>query len=154
MLFNIPLSNMTKEKLQDKCRGSLVGGAIGDALGYPVEFVYSFEEIRAKYGDNGIVEYDMSYPWLDEKFDEALFSDDTQMTLYTAEGLLEAERSGKPIIPTICNAYLAWYGHQVSKKVRISYDSELSTIDELNQRRAPGNTCLSAYFPSIMVKTQ
>lgn len=135
---------MTKEKLQDKCRGSLVGGAIGDALGYPVEFVYSFEEIRAKYGDNGIVEYDMSYPWLDEKFDEALFSDDTQMTLYTAEGLLEAERSGKPIIPTICNAYLAWYGHQVSKKVRISYDSELSTIDELNQRRAPGNTCLSA----------
>lgn len=135
---------MTKEKLQDKCRGSLVGGAIGDALGYPVEFVYSFEEIRAKYGDNGIVGYDMSYPWLDEKFDEALFSDDTQMTLYTAEGLLEAERSGKPIIPTICNAYLAWFGHQAGKKVKISYDSELSKIDELNQRRAPGNTCLAA----------
>lgn len=61
---------MQTNNLQDKCRGSLVGGAIGDALGYPVEFVNSFEEIKAKYGDNGIVEYDMSYPWLDEKLDK------------------------------------------------------------------------------------
>ncbi|MDE6100041.1 MAG: ADP-ribosylglycohydrolase family protein, partial [Paramuribaculum sp.] len=44
---------MTKEELQDKIRGSLVGGAVGDALGYPVEFVCSFEEIRAKYGRDG-----------------------------------------------------------------------------------------------------
>lgn len=135
---------MHTSNLQDKCRGSLVGGAIGDALGYPVEFVNSFEEIKAKYGDNGIVEYDMSYPWLDEKLDKVLFSDDTQMTLYTIEGLFEAERSGRPIVPTICNAYLAWFGHQVGKKVKISYDSKLSRIEELNQRRAPGNTCLSA----------
>lgn len=132
------------DNIQDKCRGSLIGRAIGDALGYPVEFVNSFEEIKAKYGDNGIVEYDMSYPCLDEKLDKALFSDDTQMTLYTAEGLLEAERSRRSIVPTICNAYLAWFGHQVGKKVKISYDSKLSRIKELNQRRAPGNTCLSA----------
>lgn len=137
---------MQTNNLQDKCRGSLIGGAIGDALGYPVEFVNSFREIQAEYGERGITEYNMSYPWLDDSLRhyKALFSDDTQMTLYTAEGLLEAERSGRPLVPTICNAYLAWYGHQVSKKVRISYDSELSKIDELNQRRAPGNTCLSA----------
>lgn len=137
---------MQTNNLQDKCRGSLIGGAIGDALGYPVEFVNSFREIQAEYGERGITEYDMSYPWLDDSLRhyKALFSDDTQMTLYTAEGLLEAERSGRPLVPTICNAYLAWYGRQVSKKVRISYDSELSKIDELNQRRAPGNTCLSA----------
>lgn len=135
---------MTTEQLQDKCRGSLVGGAIGDAFGYPVEFVYSFEEIRYRYGEEGVTAYDLSYPWLDEKFDKALFSDDTQMTLYTAEGLLEAERSGKEIVPTICNAYLAWYGHQIGRKVKISYESGLSKIKELNQRRAPGNTCLSA----------
>ena len=65
---------ITMENLRDKCRGSLIGGAIGDAFGYPVEFVGSFDEIRARYGDNGITEYDMSYPWLDEKFDKALFS--------------------------------------------------------------------------------
>lgn len=132
--------------LQDKCRGSLIGGAIGDAFGYPVEFVYSFEEIQAKYGENGIAEYDTNYPWLGGKVHKALFSDDTQMTLYTAEGLLEAERSGKPIVPMICNAYLAWFGHQTGRRVKIAYDSELAKIDELNQRRAPGNTCLSALF--------
>lgn len=137
---------MTKEQLLDKCRGLLIGGAVGDALGYPVEFVYSFEEIRRKYGDDGITEYDMSYLWLEESFhqNKALFSDDTQMTLYTAEGLLEAERSGKQIVPTVVYAYLAWFSGQVGKNVKISYDSKLSKIDELNQRRAPGNTCLSA----------
>lgn len=137
---------MDVSKIQDKCRGSLVGGAIGDAFGYPVEFIYSFEEIRAKYGEDGIIGYDLSYPWLDDylRHYRALFSDDTQMTLYTAEGIVESARNGKPLMPTICNAYIAWYGHQIGKKVRISYDSQLTKIDELNQRRAPGNTCLSA----------
>ncbi|MDE7349539.1 MAG: ADP-ribosylglycohydrolase family protein [Muribaculaceae bacterium] len=135
---------MTTDQLKDKCRGSLIGGAIGDAFGYPVEFVNSFEEIRASYGENGVEEYDLSYLWLEEKFDKALVSDDTQMTLYTAEGLLEAERNGKPLLPTICNAYLAWCGHQVGKKYKISYTSKLAQIDELNHRRAPGRTCLSA----------
>ncbi len=135
---------MDTNKLQDKCRGSLVGGAIGDAFGYPVEFVNSFEEIRARFGDNGIEEYDLSYPWLKDKFVMAPVSDDTQMTLYTAEGLIEAERNGNPLLPTICNAYLAWCGHQIGKKYKISYNSTLSKIDELNQRRAAGRTCLSS----------
>lgn len=40
---------MTTNRLQDKCRGSLVGGAVGDALGYAVEFA-SLDAIRRKYG--------------------------------------------------------------------------------------------------------
>lgn len=82
---------MTTTRFQDKCRGSLVGGAIGDAFGYPLEFVSSFEVIRAKYDDNGLTRYDLSYPWLEEKYNVALLSDDTQMTLYTAEGLIESQ---------------------------------------------------------------
>lgn len=135
---------MDKQQLQNKIRGSITGGAIGDALGYPIEFVYSFNDICARYGKEGITEFDMSYPWLESEEKKALFSDDTQMTLYTAEGLLEAERNGKPIAPTVCNAYLAWYAHQAGRKVKISYQSKLSEIEELNQNRAPGNTCLSA----------
>lgn len=135
---------MNKQQLQNKIRGSITGGAIGDALGYPIEFVYSFNDICARYGKEGITEFDMSYPWLESEEKKALFSDDTQMTLYTAEGLLEAERNGKPIAPTVCNAYLAWYAHQAGRKVKISYQSKLSEIEELNQNRAPGNTCLSA----------
>ena len=135
---------MDKQQLQNKIRGSITGGAIGDALGYPIEFVYSFNDICARYGKEGITDFDMSYPWLESEEKKALFSDDTQMTLYTAEGLLEAERNGKPIAPTVCNAYLAWYAHQAGRKVKISYQSKLSKIEELNQNRAPGNTCLSA----------
>lgn len=135
---------MDKQQLQNKIRGSITGGAVGDALGYPVEFVYSFNDICARYGKEGITDFDMSYPWLESEEKKALFSDDTQMTLYTAEGLLEAERNGKPIAPTVCNAYLAWYAHQAGRKVKISYQSKLSEIEELNQNRAPGNTCLSA----------
>ena len=135
---------MDKQQLQNKIRGSITGGAIGDALGYPVEFVYSFNDICARYGKEGITYFDMSYPWLESEEKKALFSDDTQMTLYTVEGLLEAERNGKPIAPTVCNAYLAWYAHQAGRKVKISYQSKLSEIEELNQNRAPGNTCLSA----------
>lgn len=139
---------MTKEQIQNKCRGSLVGGAVGDALGYPVEFVYSFDEIRFKYGEAGISGYDKSYPWLDEhlRHHKALFSDDTQMTLYTAEGLLVAEKNGWEIIPTICNAYVAWFGHQVGKTVKTSYESQLAKIKELNQRRAPGTTCCTSLY--------
>ena len=36
---------MNENTLQDRIRGSLIGGAIGDALGYPVEFIYSFKEM-------------------------------------------------------------------------------------------------------------
>ncbi len=109
---------MITNRLQDKCQGSLVGGAIGDAFGYPVEFVNSFEGIRIKYGEEGVTEYDKSYPWLDEylRYYKALFSDDTQMTLYTAEGLIESAKRGIPLMPTICNAYIAWYGPQVGRK--------------------------------------
>ena len=139
---------MTTEQLKDKCRGSLVGGAVGDALGYPVEFIDSFNEIRTKYGENGLTEYDISYTWPDTDVSNryALVSDDTQMTLYPAEGLLEAIRKDKPIVPMICNAYLVWFGNQVGKKVKVSYKSTMSQIKRLNQRRAPGNTCLTSLF--------
>ena len=68
----------------DKFRGCLIGGAAGDALGYAVEFK-SEDEIFSEYGKDGITEYDLI---LDD--DVAEISDDTQMTLFTAEGMLLA----------------------------------------------------------------
>lgn len=130
--------------IMDRCRGSLVGGAVGDALGYPVEFIFSFDEICKKYGENGISGYDLCHPWVDGQDGVAIVSDDTQMTLYTAEALVEAHKSGLPLLPLVCNAYLAWFGRQTGKAVKISYESKLVHVDELNQRRAPGNTCISA----------
>ena len=45
---------MDKNKQLDKIRGSLVGGAVGDALGYPVEFIGSYMGIKQKYGEHTI----------------------------------------------------------------------------------------------------
>lgn len=137
---------MRQEILQDKIRGSIVGGACGDALGYTIEFVGAYREIVARYGDGGITEYDTRHTWLGDvsTADTALVSDDTQMTLYTAEGLFEAEKSGRDPIPAIAEAYLLWFAGQTGIEVNVAYDSELSRINELNRRRAPGNTCLSA----------
>ena len=42
---------MKDNEQKDRVRGSLIGGAIGDALGFPVEFIYSYEEIQKRYGE-------------------------------------------------------------------------------------------------------
>ena len=44
-------------KIKDKYRGCLIGGAVGDALGYAVEFS-SENSIFSVYGKSGITEYD------------------------------------------------------------------------------------------------
>ena len=48
---------MDNSIINDRIRGSLIGGAIGDALGYPVEFL-SWSNIQNKYGLTGITRYD------------------------------------------------------------------------------------------------
>ena len=132
--------------LQDRIRGSLVGGAIGDALGYPVEFIYSFEEIQARYGERGITRLDTYQHWLgeEEQTGKAVVSDDTQMTLYTANGLLNAMAQNIPLKQGICSAYVEWYLTQVGEKSDNYKDCWISEIPELNARRAPGNTCMSS----------
>lgn len=122
--------------LQDKCRGSLVGGAIGDALGYTVEF-FSLDNIKKRYGETGITEYELN------KNGVAEFSDDTQMSLFTAEGLLSAISKGRDIGSSIRAAYEHWYATQT----RVSYplgDSWLTNVSSLYSERAPGMTCMSA----------
>lgn len=131
---------MTKEQLQNKCRGSLIGGAVGDALGYAVEFS-SLNAIRRKYGENGIVSYSLNADGIAE------FSDDTQMSLFTAEGLLGAVAEGKTfekdVVPYISNAYEHWYYTQDGAPMKMR-KSWLTHVKPLWSRRAPGNTCMSA----------
>lgn len=120
--------------MADRARGCLVGGAIGDTLGYAVEFTTSHSDICRKYGPGGITEYAAG----------AHLSDDTQMTLYTAEGILESRLSGTELIDAVKEAYLAWLGPQIGVRIKPKYTSSLLEIGKLNQRRAPGITCLTA----------
>ena len=138
------------KKQQDKMRGSLVGGAVGDALGYPVEFIYSYEDIQWRYGENGITRLDASHWWIkdkDKRIDlgnKAWISDDTQMTLFTACGILNAKAQGKAPKYAICDAYIEWLYTQIDwRSIRYS-DCWINSIPELNKRRAPGHTCIDA----------
>lgn len=121
--------------MNDKIYGSLLGGAMGDALGYAVEFM-SYPGIVARYGEKGITAYELH----DGK---ALISDDTQMTLFTAEGLLKAKQSGKPVLSCVYSSYINWL-HTQGGTNRFEKDSYLLAYPDLFARRAPGNTCLNA----------
>ena len=131
---------METYSLQDRIRGSLIGGAVGDALGYAVEFVYSYADIVKKYGDCGITRYDTS-----RGMGVAQISDDTQMTLFTACGLLNACKTGKEYAPSICAAYIEWMFPQIGKWKKKKYENSwIGKLPEVQARRAPGRTCISA----------
>ncbi|MBO5871476.1 MAG: ADP-ribosylglycohydrolase family protein [Bacteroidaceae bacterium] len=134
---------MNQDKIKDRVRGSIIGGAIGDALGYPVEFIYSFEGIQKRYGENGITRLDTSQWWTETNTGKAVISDDTQMTLFTAMGLLNTKANGMAPVPSICNAYIEWlYTQNRFYKKRLK-SCWISDLPELNVRRAPGLTCIS-----------
>ena len=97
--------------LQDRIRGSLVGGAVGDALGYPVEFFKSFQEIQQMFGPQGVTRLETYQHWLEpeEQCGKAVISDDTQMTLFTANGLLNARQQKQEPKYAICSAYIQWF---------------------------------------------
>lgn len=136
---------LTINTLQDRIRGSLIGGAIGDALGYPVEFM-GVGRIQAEYGQRGITRLNTQQFWVgdDKQSGKAVVSDDTQMTLFTAVGLLNAKRLDVEMKYGICRAYIEWYLTQTGKKSNKYNDCWISGVPELNARRAPGNTCMSA----------
>lgn len=128
-----------------KFKGCLIGGAVGDALGYAVEFLPA-GSIFKKYGENGITEYELRHG-------VAEISDDTQMTLFTATGLLVGTTRGmtRGIMGDYAECYIAysyrdWYRTQTEKyPLPEEYHySWLVNVPEMFSRRAPGNTCLSA----------
>ena len=137
-----------EEKL-DQIRGCMFGGAVGDALGYPVEF-QSASQIAQHYPSGRIEAYD-----LDFETGTALISDDTQMSLFTANGLLVQDTrlrmrgiGGEPRY-CVMRAYEDWYDTQTTGYERYfasgtEHVSWLMDVPEIWNRRAPGMTCLNA----------
>src|SRR4051794_2893448 len=91
---------------RERVVGCLLAGAVGDALGAAIEFD-TLDEIRSQYGPVGLTTYAPCYGRI------GAFTDDTQMTLFTAEGLLRAaarlEDRGIVNVPWIVSrAYARW----------------------------------------------
>jgi ADP-ribosyl-[dinitrogen reductase] hydrolase len=127
-----------------RCRGCIVGLAVGDAFGAPVEFK-TRDEILAAFPPNGIGSLE---PW--RRFAAGSYTDDTQMSIATARGIQDwraatrwrAPRAGASLAGSdgaggrtpdlgalrlaIWERYLEWH-------------RSLDWVD-----RAPGDTCMAA----------
>lgn len=128
--------------------GCIVGGSIGDAIGAPTEFI-DLNSIISKYGSTGVNDY-VEFP--DGKGE---ITDDTQMLLFTAEGLLRSlHRTNITGVwgdySQICyQSYLRWlstqsdwYADDATKNIQLN--GWLIKERFLFRRRGPGNTCLTA----------
>lgn len=141
-----PADRTTRERYAARVRGCLLGGAIGDALGAPVEF-WSASQIRAGAGPDGVREYlpidDGEGPL------HGRITDDTQMTLFTVEGLIRASiRQDRGIgftVGVVHSAYDRWLDTQLLPGPPSGAPTGwLAQQRWLYARRAPGTTCLDA----------
>ena len=140
--------------VQDRIRGCLLGGAIGDALGGPVEF-WSYSDIHERCGDRGV--RDFLPATYGSTRGVGLITDDTQMTLFTVEGIIRAVvrikgRGIGSVHGPMQHAYQRWYTTQTfMAPPEVTDEQDPNFVDGwlghqqwLYSRRAPGNTCMTA----------
>jgi ADP-ribosylglycohydrolase len=129
----------------------MLGGATGDALGFLIEFD-NWETIRKKFGPYGL----RTVLKLDSNGRRGVISDDTQMALFTADGLLWADHDELQPQEGMYRSYMRWYYTQTEHIVRPEqaqwmkqqpheqyWNYDLMNDKDLFVRRAPGMTCLS-----------
>ncbi len=127
--------------------GCVLGGALGDAFGYAIEFDH-WDAICRQHGPRGLRE-----PVLQRG--QLVVSDDTQMTLFTLEAMavalpgqlpaLYGETLMRPFQAACRRAYLRWGITQgIHPSLKDADEATLHFSPTLRQLRAPGNTCLSA----------
>lgn len=103
----------------DRFLGCMYGLAIGDALGFPVEF-FDLEEIKRQRGSQGVQDFE---PYCGLK--AGTYTDDTEMSLAVARGLLKTQdvKATEIVIEDICKEFIEWGKN-------------------CNLCRSPGKTCL------------
>jgi ADP-ribosylglycohydrolase len=142
----VEMDRSWRERYRSRVRGCLLGGAVGDALGAPVEFL-SLPRIREEYGPEGLTD-------LVRVAGPARITDDTQMTLFTAEGLIRAsvrwDRGVCHPPSVVYRAYLRWLDTQQRPAPPPDPDGWLAAQSWLYARRAPGNACLSGLRAGCM----
>lgn len=92
-------------KLECKCKGAILGAAIGDALGRITEFLDTTDEIKYYYDSQGLTSLDQfkKTDWINGK---ALYTDDTVMAKILLEDALHAKKNN------LCpNTLISNYAH-------------------------------------------
>jgi ADP-ribosylglycohydrolase len=122
----------------------MLGGAVGDALGAPVEFS-SRAEILRRYGADGVTGY------VEFGDGTGAITDDTQMTLFTADALIRDTLFWhcNGIIATrsqLYQAYSRWMitqGYDRPDPHKLLRNGYLLSCKELYSLRSPGISCIS-----------
>ncbi len=133
--------NPEKSEYVKKHVDCLIGGALGDALGRPVERVRT-PKLYHQYGPNGI--QDMATVGL-----KARITDDTQMTIFTTDGLIKSIlKNGKDKMPDmniIYDSYQDWYKTQTEDAPKnCKKNGATNQIKDLYSPVGPGRTCLAS----------
>ncbi len=136
----------------DRIHEAIVAGAVGDALGWPTEFMRRHE--IDEYGWNGGVRAFVSP-------DGGVITDDTQMLLFTAEAMVRARTyqrstgSYGAILSCAFSSYIRWAQTQSIRRTDVATDQRWTHLadtepsfllgdERLHIRRAPGNTCMAS----------
>ena len=117
---------IVRDPALNRLAGTVLGGAIGDAMGHPTEFIRSFRAIRERFGESGVTGYELYWERDGRRF--APYTDDTQMAEVVLRSLLVAHAEDLDLDATMrimAGGFVEWRrrpqgGH-----------------------RAPGNACMS-----------
>lgn len=105
--------------------GTVLGAAIGDAMGHPTEFM-SMSAIHARWGDQGVQGFELYWNHGETRF--APYTDDTQMAEAVLVSLLESREHDEDLdaaMQRMARHFVHWASHPQGG------------------HRAPGNACLS-----------
>ena len=91
---------------EERFKGAMLGSAIGDAFGYPLTKL-TYRQICERFEDLGALELAIS-----AKAGAALFTDATQMALFTADGIIWAADDEKAYDNNACAGYV-FYSYQL-----------------------------------------
>lgn len=139
LTHNALFAQIQPQTHQDYVYGAVIGAALGDALGRPVEFISSQAAIRQRYPDQltNFADFKRQDFWVLDHQTRAAYTDDTQMALCVLE---------------VFTKYLeAFNQHDFSQQIKYKAMSDLArrfvewSLDPdggLCADRAPGRTCL------------
>ena len=132
--------------------GCMLGGAVGDALGFVIG-KDDLKTIHKKYGPYGLRTVLKSA----KNGNKSIISDDTQLSLFTADGMLWADHDGLEPTEGLYRSYMRWYYTQTERIIRPEQEKWMNRQDHevdleydmmgeqaLFARRSPGKTCLTA----------
>ncbi|MFI6347963.1 ADP-ribosylglycohydrolase family protein [Streptomyces sp. NPDC050560] len=138
-----------QQDFRSRVRGTLLGAAIGDALGAPVAPL-TLDDIRARHGAGGVTAF------AEGPAGRGAVTSCTQLILFTVDGLIRAQvrrDTGAWHPPTdLHRAYRRWSATQFDwgPDERRAEDGWLAREEWLYARRGPLRACLTGFGDSTM----